>query len=96
MPLKEIVADSTRAAKDWQLKLLKEMPDFTANKTLTAEKMMPGLNVTEQDMGNNKLFSRRCMPLSAAFILRCINSMHKDGYISIVLASFLESFMCPS
>ena len=28
---------------------------------LTAEKEIPGLNVTEQDMGNNKLFSRRCL-----------------------------------
>ena len=31
-----------------------------------AEKEMPGLNVIEQDMGNNKLFSRCCL-FSAGF-----------------------------
>ena len=51
------------SVKDWQLKLpLKKMPEFTAKKgQLTAEKEMPGLNVTEQDMGNNRLFSYRCL-----------------------------------
>ena len=48
--------------KDWELKLpLKEMPDFTANERQTAEKEMPGLNVTEQDMGNN------CSVVAASF-----------------------------
>ena len=50
----------TVSVKDWQLKLpLKEIPDFVANERQTdsAEKEMPGLNVTEQDIGNNRQLS---------------------------------------
>ena len=65
--------------EDWQLKLpLKEMPDFTANERQTgsAEKEMQVWNVTEQDMGNNRMFSRHCLFFSSVPSKpRCINPM---------------------
>ena len=60
---------------------------------------MPGLNVTEQDMVTNKLFSHRCLffnsiPSKPWCIIPCKHGY--IGYISVMLALFPDPSLCPS
>ena len=61
--------------------ITEETPDFTVNERhtrLAAEitEEMPGLNVTEQDMGNSRLFSCHCLFFSSLPSKSCcINPM---------------------